>query len=140
MFTTPFWPAADSYCIHMMNLPVADTLSPAALDLIHQATRLTEAASHIHPVATHTGSTLLQSIEDKLSIICFKPAHEFECFTVLAIAMTRSVLQDETAAAMQFLQRYFPHHQREEADQLLNPLDKTVDMIENDQKIKGFTL
>ena len=39
-----------------------------------------------------------------------------------------------------FLQCYSPHHQREEADLLLNRLGKTVDMIEYDQKIKGFTL
>lgn len=62
MFTTPFWPAADSYHIHMMDISVPDTLSPVALDLIHQATRLAEAASHIQPVATRTGSMLLQSV------------------------------------------------------------------------------
>ncbi|WAT02091.1 hypothetical protein [Rouxiella chamberiensis] len=85
MFTTPFWPAADSYHIHMMEISLPDSLSPAALDLIHQATRLAE-------------------------------------------------------AALAFLQCYSPHHQREEADLLLNRLGKTVDMIEYDQKIKGFTL
>lgn len=195
MFTTPFWPAADSYHIHMMNIPPPDSLSPAALDLIHQATRLAEAASHIHPVSTRTGSTLLQSVEEKLSIICFKLAQEFDdpdtckALQLRAVilsdastakellpqiagldeqelvqgigymstwvgksraqhysawfgltAMTRSVLQGDTEAALAFLQCYSPHHQREEADLLLNRLGKTVDMIEYDQKIKGFTL
>ena len=60
--------------------------------------------------------------------------------TALATAMTHSVLQGDTEAALAFLQRYSPHHQREEADLLLNRLGKTVDMIEYDQKIKGFTL
>lgn len=50
MFTTPFWPAAGSYHIHMMDIPLPESLSPTALDLIHQATGLAEAASHIHPV------------------------------------------------------------------------------------------
>lgn len=195
MFTTPFWPAADSYHIHMMDIPPPDSLSPAALDLIHQATRLAEAASHIHPVSTRTGSTLLQSVEEKLSIICFKLAQEFDdpdtckALQLRAVilsdastakellpqiagldeqelvqgigymstwvgksraqhysawfeltAMTRSVLQGDTEAALAFLQCYSPHHQREEADLLLNRLGKTVDMIEYDQKIKGFTL
>lgn len=78
MFTTPFWPAADSYHIHMMDIPLPDSLSPVALDLIHQATRLAEAACHIHPLSTRTGSALLQSVEEKLSLICFKLAQEFD--------------------------------------------------------------
>ncbi len=60
--------------------------------------------------------------------------------TALATAMTGSVLQGNTETALAFLQGYSPHYQREEADQLLNRLGKTVDMIEYDQKIKGFTL
>ena len=58
----------------------------------------------------------------------------------LATVMTREVLEGDLTTAMQFLQQYSPHHQREEADLLLNRLGKTVDMIEYDQKIKGFTL
>lgn len=38
MFTTSFWPAADSYNIHMMDIPLPDSLYTAVLDLIHQAT------------------------------------------------------------------------------------------------------
>lgn len=59
--------------------------------------------------------------------------------TALTTAMTRSVLQGDTEEALAFLQSYSPH-QREEADLLLNRLGKTVDLIEYDQKIKGFTL
>jgi len=114
MFTTPFWPAADSYHIHIMDISLPDLLSPAALDLFHQATRLEEATCHIHPVSTRTGST--------------------------PIAITHSVLQGDTEAVLAFLQCYSPHHQREDADLLLNRLGKTVDMIEYDQKLKGFTL
>lgn len=60
--------------------------------------------------------------------------------TALASAMTHSVLQGDTGKAVEFLQRYSPHHQREEAAMLVNRLGKTVDMIEYDQKIKGFIL
>lgn len=60
--------------------------------------------------------------------------------TALATAMTHTVLQGDTDAAIAFLQCYSPHHQREETDLLLNRLGKTVDMIEYDQKIKGFAL
>jgi hypothetical protein len=56
------------------------------------------------------------------------------------ITLTCSVLQGDTGKAEEFLQRYSPHHQREEAAMLLNRLGKTVDMIEYDQKIKGFIL
>jgi hypothetical protein len=84
MFTTSFWPAADSGHIHIMNIPAPDSLPPVALDLIHQVTRLIEAAN--------------------------------------------------------LIQQYSPHDQREEADLLLNQPGKTVDMIEYNQKIKGFTL
>lgn len=47
--------------------------------------------------------------------------------------------QAHADAALTFLQCYSPH-QREEADLLLNRLDKIADMIEYDQKIKGITL
>lgn len=60
--------------------------------------------------------------------------------TALASAMTCSVLRGDTGKAEEFLQRYSPHHQLEEAAMLLNRLGKTVDMIEYDQKIKGFIL
>ena len=99
MFTTPFWPAADSYHIHMMDIPLPDSLSPAALDLIHQATRLAEAAGHIHPVSTRTGSTLLQSVEEKLSIICFKLAQEFDDpDTCKALLLRAEILSDASTA------------------------------------------
>ncbi|MGM3173478.1 hypothetical protein [Dickeya lacustris] len=54
--------------------------------------------------------------------------------------MTHSVLAGDMAQAMQFLRQYSPHHQRAETDLLLSRLGKTVDMLEYDQKIKGFTL
>lgn len=99
MFTTPFWPAADSYHIHMMDIPLPDSLSPAVLDLIHQATRLADAANHIHPVATRTGTTLLQSVEGKLSIICFKLAREFtDPDTRKALQLRADVLSDPRTA------------------------------------------
>lgn len=99
MFTTPFWPAADSYHIHMMDITLPDSLSPAVLDLIHQATRLADAANHIHPVATRTGTTLLQSVEEKLSIICFKLAREFaDPDTRKALQLRADVLSDPRTA------------------------------------------
>jgi len=70
-----------------------------------------------------------------VDLAAVKPA-----LTALASAMTCSVLQGDTGKAEEFLQRYSPHHQREEAAMLLNRLGKTVDMIEYDQKIKGFIL
>lgn len=95
MFTTPFWPAADSYHIHKMDIPLPNSLSPVALDLIHQATRLAEAASHIHPVITRTGRVLLQSVEEKLSIICFKLAQEFDDpDTCKALQLRAEILSD----------------------------------------------
>jgi len=42
MFTTPFWPAASSYHIHVMNIALPNSLSHAALDFIPQAKRLAE--------------------------------------------------------------------------------------------------
>lgn len=100
MFTTPFWPVASSYHIHMMNIPVPETLSPVALDLIHQATRLTDAANHIHPVTTHIGTTLIQSVEEKLSIICFKLAQEFQDpDTRKALLLRAEVLSDFAMAS-----------------------------------------
>ncbi|MCW0323434.1 hypothetical protein [Pantoea dispersa] len=99
MFTTPFWPAADSYHIHMMDIPLPDSLSSAVLDLIHQATRLADAANHIHPVATRTGTTLLHSIEEKLSIICFKLAGKFtDPDTRKALQLRADVLSDPRTA------------------------------------------
>ncbi|MGM3173477.1 hypothetical protein [Dickeya lacustris] len=35
MFTTSFWPAARAYHIHMVDIPLPDSLSPVALNLIH---------------------------------------------------------------------------------------------------------
>lgn len=99
MFTTPFWPVADSYHIRMMDIPMPDSLSAVALDLIHQATRLVDAASHLHPIATRIGSTLLQSIEEKLSIICFKLAQEFDDpDTCKALQLRAETLSDSTTA------------------------------------------
>lgn len=103
MFTTPFWPAADSYHIHMMDIPLPDSLSPAALDLIHQATRLAEAASHIHPISTRTGSTLLQSVEEKLSIICFKLAQEFDDPDTCKALQLRAEILSDTSTAKELL-------------------------------------
>ncbi|HEY4468251.1 MAG TPA: hypothetical protein VGN53_10920 [Klebsiella sp.] len=100
MFTTPFWPAADSYHVHMMDMPVPDSLSPVALDLIHQATRLAEAASHMQPVASRTGSMLLQTVEEKLSIICFKLAKEFtDPDTCKALQLRAEILSDRQTAS-----------------------------------------
>lgn len=71
----------------------------------------------------------------RVELSAVKPA-----LTELATVMTRSVLQGDTDAAIAFLQCYSSHHQREEADLLLNRLGKIVDMIGYDHKIKGFTL
>lgn len=103
MFTTPFWPAADSYHIHMMDIPVPDSLSPVALDLIHQATRMAEAASHIHPIATGSGSSLLQSVEEKLSIICFKLAQEFDDPDTCKALQLRAEILSDAGKAREFL-------------------------------------
>ncbi|MEN4834447.1 hypothetical protein [Pantoea vagans] len=73
--------------------------------------------------------------QEQCLLSTLKPA-----LTALATAMTHSVMQGDTEAALAFLQCYSSHHQREEADLLLNRLGKTADMIEYDQKIKGFTL
>jgi len=100
MFTTPFWPVADTYHVHMMDIPLPESLSPVALDLIHQAIRLTEAASHMHPVISRTGSMLLQSIEEKLSIICFKLVKEFtDPDTCQALQMRAEILSDSNTAS-----------------------------------------
>lgn len=71
----------------------------------------------------------------EVDLAAVKPA-----LTALASAMTCSVLQGDTGKAEGFLQRYSPHHQREETAMLLNRLGNTVDMIEYDQKIKGFNI
>ncbi|MEB5974934.1 hypothetical protein MXF20_23025 [Pantoea dispersa] len=83
----------------MMDIPLPDSLSPAVLDLIHQATRLADAANHIHPVSTRTGTTLLQSVEEKLSIICFKLARDFtDPDTRKALQLRADVLSDPLTA------------------------------------------
>lgn len=100
MFTTSFWPAARAYHIHRVDLPLPDSLSPVVLNLIHQAIRLTDAAHHIHPVATLAGSDLFQSIEDKLSLICFKLAQEFDDpDTCRALQWRAEILADASTAS-----------------------------------------
>lgn len=135
MFTTPFWPAADSYPIHMMDIPLPESLSPVALDLIHQATRLAEAACIPLRWLTELPSLNWNGAHYVAELSAVKPA-----LTALATAMTPSALQGDIEAAQAFLQRYSPHHQREAADLLLHWLGKTVDMIDYDQKSKGLTL
>lgn len=99
MFTTPFWPAADSYHIHMMDIPLPDSLSPTVLDPIHQAARLADAANNIHRVALRTSTILLQSVEEKLSIICFKLAREFtDPDTRNALQLRADVFSDSRTA------------------------------------------
>jgi len=60
-----------------------------------------------------------------VDLAAVKPA-----LTALASAMTCSAFQGDTGKAEEFLQRYSPHHKRDEVAMLLNRLGKTVDMIE----------
>lgn len=57
-------------------------------------------------------------------------------FEKLVKELSETVLSDDIEKGLMFIQKYSPHHNKKDAEEIINRLGKTVDVIEYSQRVK----